>query len=67
MREWLKRIKMRFCRHRYLDKNMVSTRYGRNIIFSNACVKCGKVYSIWVSDDDIESWMESDIKKRMML
>lgn len=65
MREWLKRLRMRLCRHRYSASNLKSTRYGKTLIFSNACVKCGKVYSIWVSDDDIESWMESDIRRMM--
>lgn len=63
IKDRVKRVKQRLCRHRYLDKNLVTTRYKHNIIFANKCVKCGKEYCVWVSENDVESWINSDLDK----
>lgn len=62
-KEFIKKLRQRFCRHSYADKNLNTTRYKDIIIFSNKCVKCGKVYSVWVSNRDIDSWVKSDMMR----
>lgn len=64
-KDWCKRLRQRFCRHSYSAINLETTRYKHNIIFSNGCVKCGKVYSMWVSEWDIDIWLKSDLMRRM--
>ena len=64
-KDWRKRLRQRFCRHSYSAINLETTRYKHNIIFSNRCVKCGKVYSMWVSEWDIDIWLKSDLMRRM--
>lgn len=61
---WRLTLKRLFCRHRYSDINLTSCSVSGGILLSNHCIKCGKPYTVMMSDRYIDKQIEED-KERM--
>ncbi len=59
---WQK-IKRLLCRHRYADINLSSCTLGNRIIFSNRCIKCGKVSSWELDKKCMDNILEQDMRR----
>lgn len=61
---WRLKLKRLLCRHSYSDVNLTSCNVSGGIILSNHCIKCGKSYTVKMSNRYIDQMIEED-KERM--
>lgn len=57
------RLKRLFCRHEYSDANLTSYSVSGGIQLRNYCVKCGKIFTVHMSNRYIDQMIEEDKEK----
>lgn len=62
MGKLITRIRQKLCFHRYADCLLDAKHDEENYIFTNVCLKCGKMYTAVVPRKCIETW-EREAKK----